>query len=274
MRAQVSVFIIIGVLLMVSAGLVFWVTSPKSSVKLKYSDGAAPVKAYVEQCIASTAAQGIEYASNQAGHIYSIQKGQSPEPSSYYPQNNYKVPYLVEDRGTGMGYFGFNDIDRDLELELMQFFVNRFTDSGSPTLCNVEQEMRQLGYDVAVDRAGIASTAVLNDKELLVSLHAPITVKLQGTEYFLEDFSWSQNTVVQPSYFAAKEVITEIQAGAPAGRKQKHAGQRSIGLKPKVQASHGAGTDSYLVALEDELVNSPSIEDFKFGSKAQVIAGS
>ncbi|MBI3052110.1 hypothetical protein HYY74_06695 [Candidatus Woesearchaeota archaeon] len=297
MRAQVSVFIIIGVLLMVSAGIVFWVTSPKSSVKLKSYDSAAPVRAYVEQCIASTAAAGLELAARQGGYIYCSQGGDSSDPvteGEAFNDGDYKVAYILDERPIELVV---HRQDKERLAERLKAYLSMRLNprsrpanadicpgytppANSKVVCDVAAKMKAIGYDVEIERQSFDIVTLLNDKEMFVQLLANVTVHDGASEYLFSDFSWSSNSPFMASYDEAAKVAQTIldncQGTDWSGPRHKKSGQGEITIKPgkkgeKILAVSGVTKNLYLFALDNPALD-PGLPDssyLKFASKKQ-----
>lgn len=96
-RGQLTVFIIIGIIILV-AGALFYFVEERTSVfnpDVIIPGEAAPVKEYLDQCIQNTAEKGLIIIGQQGGYI-DIPERIQRNPSSYLsydPFNIIKIPY-------------------------------------------------------------------------------------------------------------------------------------------------------------------------------------
>jgi len=103
MKAQVTLFIIIGLFILVSFSVLmyFWMYQsvsepsanlPGQSFKRMVVDSA---RAYVNSCLAETSAQALEFLGKQGGRLYVSQGGTYPDPVSFVSRENFKVSYSI-----------------------------------------------------------------------------------------------------------------------------------------------------------------------------------
>ena len=106
-KAQITIFIIIGIILLFSSALVFYIKNKVSGVEptatiIEKSPPAdlEGMKDYVESCIYLTAKEGIKKLGSSGGYItpseFGITKGSEPTEGNgleLFPNSGYVVPY-------------------------------------------------------------------------------------------------------------------------------------------------------------------------------------
>lgn len=118
-KAQVTVFIILGVILLLIAGLIIYITTQKIvkpiEEKIIIPEGTDAVYEYIGECIYQTAKQGIIKLGMQGGYI-NIPAAIAKTPASHIsldPYGTFKIPYWY-----------YNKQDRTPTLEFLQAELN------------------------------------------------------------------------------------------------------------------------------------------------------
>ena len=119
MRAQVSVFIIVGLILLIVSGLMMYMISIGSNldteIEKRYviTDGMEPIKLYIETCIEQVALPAVRKMGENGGTL-------SPERFRWYLENKYN--FLCHDE---TGVCVHSPLFRqDMESELEEYIAN------------------------------------------------------------------------------------------------------------------------------------------------------
>ncbi len=112
-KAQLTLFIIIGLVMVLLVGSVLYLFGSKEPAKSeqevssqKFRQAAMqPVKDYVESCLDLAAESGIWLLAKQGGVIYKSQGGITPQPADYILYDNYTVNYLIKAPTGDLGEF-------------------------------------------------------------------------------------------------------------------------------------------------------------------------
>jgi hypothetical protein len=103
MKAQVTMFIIMGLFFLVSFGLLIYffyfqsVSGPVDSVPGESfrRNAVGSVRYYVNNCLAETSAQALEFLGKQGGRLYKSQGGTFPDPVEFVLHDGFKVSYSI-----------------------------------------------------------------------------------------------------------------------------------------------------------------------------------
>ncbi|MBD3361829.1 hypothetical protein GF358_03485 [Candidatus Woesearchaeota archaeon] len=120
-KGQVTVFIILGVLLLLTAGLIIYLTTQKVvkpvEEQIIIPEGTEPVYNYISECIYQTAKQGIIKLGMQGGYV-NLPAAITKTPASHIsldPYETFKVPYWY-----------YQGQDRKPTLEFLQLEINSY----------------------------------------------------------------------------------------------------------------------------------------------------
>lgn len=174
-RGQITIFIIIGLILLVSASIVIYVTTVK---KIEVVDEVVvppevkPVYDYVTNCLIEIGSQGLLFIGTQGGYI-----DLNPErvdtrditltPSAYIkmdPTNTFKLPHWF-----------YDGEDRTPTLEFMQKELADYVNSQLQSCLNNFDDFRP-AFEVTELRSP-RLTSVLTDKDVVLRLDYPIEIK-------------------------------------------------------------------------------------------------
>lgn len=179
-RGQLTVFIIIGITILV-AGALFYFVEERTSVfnpDVIIPGEAAPVKEYLDQCIQNTAEKGLIIIGQQGGYI-DIPERIQRNPSSYLsydPFNIIKIPYWQyksESRIPPLDY-----IRKDLEE-----FIN-----SNVSECALGLE--EFSDEMDIKTGDISSKVEFTDDNVIVEVRLPVKIydKRTGKKIKIRDF--------------------------------------------------------------------------------------
>ncbi len=105
-KAQITVFIVIGMLVIISFGVTIYVgnqmkkgTETKGTAQKTEQIDIQPIQDYITTCLTLATEDGLALIGKQGGVIYQSQGGITPEPKTYmdYTENDitYKVSYMI-----------------------------------------------------------------------------------------------------------------------------------------------------------------------------------
>lgn len=121
-KAQITFFIIIGILaLFVTGFVVFTFSSAFNEIIPQYRvlpKDVMPIQSYVESCLKVVSENGLVLVASQGGHIYQSQGGLTDEDRlpAFVSYSGFKVPYLIRRRGFWIGFFSANPPDYPWEF--------------------------------------------------------------------------------------------------------------------------------------------------------------
>ncbi|MBI4438771.1 hypothetical protein HY640_02475 [Candidatus Woesearchaeota archaeon] len=101
-RSQITIFIIAGIVMMMTTGLVFYAAVKMKTRQQAYLADSSPLTKYVNGCVEKFTSEATELASQQGGYIYISQGGKhvadyiaAQQGALYIKHNGHDVPYLI-----------------------------------------------------------------------------------------------------------------------------------------------------------------------------------
>ena len=182
MRAQVTLFVIAGLMLLIVAGLIYSARGLLQVGPMHTSD-AKELKAYVEACLDSATREGIQFTAAHGGFY---------EPVTPFLEFGWiEVPY----------YYGYGtipamqDVQTQLSLYISDYMQSCLGDFSS---------FREKGFEVRY--GDIAPETVISER-VTARLHMPVTLVHNSRETKMELFSSAVSINLKRLYDAAETVV-------------------------------------------------------------------
>ncbi|MCX6707840.1 MAG: hypothetical protein NT001_06945 [Candidatus Woesearchaeota archaeon] len=171
-RGQLTVFIIIGLLMLAFLGIFLYMrqtkTSPATTETEVIPENLVPIRQYVESCMQKTAKDAVVLLGMQAGYIYMPDRI-AYDPSSYILIGGVKVPYW---------YYQGNS--RVPSIDGMQSDINQYIEENlRPCVSNFMPFSNQ--FDINEDGNITVDSRIVEGK-VTVSMRYPLSVKARGEE--------------------------------------------------------------------------------------------
>ena len=205
-RGQITLFIIIGILLVALVGVFLFLRSEK--IKIQEPEIVptefTPVKEYTEKCLEQTLQRAVSLLGQQGGYLYFPESIQY-DPSSYIstsPNSLLKVPYWYH-KGQG----------RVPTVEMMQDDISRYINEN---LKNCIRNFPELSNNFEIKEIGnITTKTTIGMEEVIITTKYPLEVKLKSTGDItkIATFTSSVDTKLRKMHQLAKEImLSENQA--------------------------------------------------------------
>ena len=188
-KGQISLFILMGVILIVAIGFLLYVNNSDEGNEVKKTanipSDLQPVKNYVESCIKSVGEEALELIGAQSGY-YDIPKQLKVDNSNvgYYIKNNlYSMPSIpiIE-----------NELSKYIDKQLFFCFKNFVP-------------LKEIGYDIDYSKSNSEVKINENDVNFIVNMN--ITASKGGSSLYQDKFS---NTIEQFRFKLIYDTINEI----------------------------------------------------------------
>lgn len=202
MKAQVTLFVIIGILIIASAGLVFFI-SKEGAINKEIM----PVESKILECIESTANEGADILGEQGGYI---QLPKFEAGNAYIPfanQFNFfgsKLPYWV--------YTSSNGLIKEqvpttslMETQLADYINERINE------CDLS-EFENNNYIIEKEESA-KSKAVIREKEIYVEIEWPVTVTFGNAKQRVVTHKTSVKNNLGGLYSTAKLIFEKEKKG-------------------------------------------------------------
>jgi len=194
-RAQVTVFIILGIIILAAIALLFYArsriffgtpTPERLEIELDL------IKKQVEDCIQEISPEYIERIGLQGGYLIT-------HPGTYRLYNNYPVSYLCYNQPGKP-----TCTNRMLLLKDMEEDLSKHINSGLARCINL-QEFKKYGYDIQTGTRKV--TVEIGKENVIVSLNYPITIKKDTVEVSVSEFSAIFNYPLGRLYDVSLDII-------------------------------------------------------------------
>ncbi len=204
-KAQLTVFIIIGLVLMVSAGLVFYYVSkkvPRIEEAIFVPTEAKPVHDFVTNCIDIAAKDALNWLGAQAGYI-SIPAIIAKTPLSYIPldfSGSFKTPLWY-----------FEGEDRVPSLQEMERDIKEYIED------NLRRCTRDFGafeqYKIA-EEGNISVTPSITEEDVHIRVTWPLVLSKAETSTRIKDFVVREPVRLKKIWVTAKAVMDTENKGS------------------------------------------------------------
>lgn len=172
-KGQITIFIIIGIVLLLIIGVYFLVTSDFAEKTLRRSSleevplDIQPIKAYIDSCIEQTLIPGVYLLGLQGGYIYL--------PEKKLKQPDYEIAYSL--------YKGNRNL---VSISTMEKQISEYMDKELP-LCLDLSLFEQQGFTIIDDKINTDTT--ISEDNIFVDIDYNLEIEKQETRYKLERFS-------------------------------------------------------------------------------------
>ena len=186
-RGQVSIFIIIGVAILLLASLILVFNSETITVKEDQqivSDGS--IQQFMQSCLEDTSKQGITKITRQGGYY------DPPNESSIIFFND-KLPYFYEDKE-------YKIITNEIFTKQLATYVNE----NLPTCIGDLEQFREQGYAFEIEEPTATITA---NQKILIDVKYPIEIRKDESVANLDGFTYSIDLNIDKFLESSKELI-------------------------------------------------------------------
>ena len=200
-RGQVTIFVIVGLVILVTVFLVFYLLGDKikkqSEVETVFDESSLePLQDYVGECIEKHGNEAIEKISN----------GGKIDPGFYYYYNNEKINYLCYSDGFGPCERKEPFLSKLFEDEIKNYVINKLS------LCIDLNSLRNEGYDVQEGEMNVDVDVL--EYSTLITLDYPITISKGDSRVSENKFVKTFNVPLGRIAEISKDVIdSEISYG-------------------------------------------------------------
>lgn len=222
-RGQITIFIIIGLLLVFSSGLVFFIrnqtTQDRMDAQLKQSASRVPlsvlpVKEFVDNCLREVSIEALNYVGQHGGY-YNFSKFRKDDTIDTESIKDIPFWYYIKDcasRPYGCGNSLQPTLD-DSGEDSMVTEIENYIDDNLPRCINNFRTFDNQYTSITID-ADPKSTVLVRDKDVYFKLNFPITIQNNKDTTKAQDFVQSVKVDLKGIYsFAADLVESESETG-------------------------------------------------------------
>jgi uncharacterized protein (UPF0333 family) len=167
-RGQITVFIVVGIILVLAVGIVFGVRSSTENIGDEQITPIfdSSVKNYVEACIETTAEKALKYVSLHGGY--------------------YELPLLTNFK-SNLPYYLYQGNDNSISKEELEKQISLYMDNELFFCIRNFNLFKKLGLDI--EQKDVKTSSVINDDKVIFDVTFPITIKQDTLVKELVQFS-------------------------------------------------------------------------------------
>ena len=186
-RAQVSLFVVIGVILLIIASFsyILSIDNTKVSKNTVGNYNADPIKLLVESCISNRIEQGV-FLNSYSGGYYDIYR---------YDGANITAPYLFYNNNSYMP--SLSTVEKGIASYINDTIGSCLDSSLALNYTNISIDKRSMDFKVTITEHGIDASAAI-----------PIIIRSSGREIQLKDFSVSTPIPYKKVYDSASSILS------------------------------------------------------------------
>jgi hypothetical protein len=207
-RAQITIFIIVGIVILVISGLAYYTKSratKEGAVEKTVELGldATPIKTYVDSCLAQVSEEGVWILGTHGGYI-------DPDGNSFYGEEGNilsesatyqgdKVPYYLN----GSGNRTYPSLVQ-MEEKLSRYIIVELE------RCLDFSAFEDMGFNITKPSFPVGSEVSINKEDVIVDIEYPLTIREKNAVARLSAFRISLPLRLGAIYHSAGSLITKI----------------------------------------------------------------
>ncbi|MBW2995482.1 hypothetical protein KY312_03940, partial [Candidatus Woesearchaeota archaeon] len=227
-RGQVTIFIILGIIILFSAGLVYYLTAVRVGVELpekfirETPEAVLPIRYYVDDCIQLVAREAVEEIGMHGGWILTSELSEKSLEVGYDATESDAVRFTSG--GAVIPYWHYMKSENDCTtcqfsnehaptLSTMANEISRFIDDRLENCIRNFEPFVEEGF--VVKKIGEIETSTQStEKIILVQSKVPLEIEREGKSYRLEDFAVPVTVNLKKIYELALKIMQEqVNAG-------------------------------------------------------------
>jgi hypothetical protein len=187
-KGQITIFIILGIVIIVTVSLVFFLNQPKLEEDIIIDQNIVPIKSFVESCIDQIGQNALYFTALQGGYY----KTKSPKEAYsfieipvYWDINKASVPSI-----------------ETIETEILDYIKNNLQDC-----LNNFSVFKEQGFDIS--KGKISGDAMIAQRDVTFNIEYPITVTKADSTTQLTQFLVRTNLNYNEKYQYATQIMEE-----------------------------------------------------------------
>lgn len=181
-RGQVSVFIIIGIVVLVVIGALFYLRGEGAGpiVEEPVSIDTSSLKSFVSSCAKQTAQEAVVYTAMRGGLYKGTTSIVPSSPMNYHIYNGIAIPY----------YF-YEGEERQMGKEDIKSTLEKYMNGQLKECTGGFQSFKEQGYDI--EEEDVESEAAITEEKVMFTINYPVTIKADDAREKAEEFSAEAN---------------------------------------------------------------------------------
>ncbi|MEM4263387.1 MAG: hypothetical protein QW666_00645 [Candidatus Woesearchaeota archaeon] len=199
-RAQVTIFIIIGIILLLSILLVVYITTREIAQPVEEAiivpEDVKPVHEFITNCLQQTAKRGAALLGQQGGYIF-MPAAISKTPSSHIALDPYGI-FMIP-------YWYFEGEDRTPSIEFMQNELKKYIYDNIRTCTGNFEEFRKQ-YDIQ-EKGEIIPAVTFTERDVVIKLKWPLELTALGKTTRIEDYATRLQARIKQAWEVANRIM-------------------------------------------------------------------
>tara|TARA_Y100000310_G_C20704331_1_gene833676 strand:- start:4621 stop:5364 length:744 start_codon:yes stop_codon:yes gene_type:complete len=183
-RGQVSTFVIVGLVILLLFGAVYFVissTSPETDAEIS----TAPIQSFIQDCLDTTFKKAIAVTSSQGGYNH--------PPKPYFTFYFTKIPYYYDKEPLPLPTLSIT------EEEISEYVLNNID------FCL--KDLQQFGKNVTIGPNKIKTT--ISPAKTTLDMHLPVTIESKKSKVEINEFSTTKTVQLGQAIALANDIIEE-----------------------------------------------------------------
>ncbi len=210
-RGQAFLFVLLGIIILflIILGLYYRdaISQNLSKVQILQTvtlpEQAKKVSDYVESCISTVAANGVNILGIQGGYINIPEDnipltGSNPFSNKLAIVNNLRIPYWNYEAANGVQKTQVPSLE-NMQDELSNYINNN--------LLECVDEFSNLGQEYSIKYKNPVTKTSIKENKVLVDITFPVDIDVKGNKFSLKSFASSVDSNLGQSYNIAKEIL-------------------------------------------------------------------
>ncbi|MCK4589765.1 MAG: hypothetical protein KAT77_04930 [Nanoarchaeota archaeon] len=201
-RGQITIFIIIGVILLIAVALILLLRSTTVEKELEVEEKAAqelpselaPIESYIQSCLEKASEEALWQVGAQGGYI------NIPDPKTTFQGQD--LPYLLD--GTISNYPTLSEIERQTADKIVEKFEN----------CSDLSIFEKIGFNITKLGATQVNITIANESTF-IKLTYPLSIKKGKSETKIDIFIVRLPIRLGTLYYSSLELIKKTIATQP-----------------------------------------------------------
>jgi hypothetical protein len=208
-KGQITVFIIIGLLLLFTVGAIFYI---QYKFKPAFELSEDPVAAYVQQCLIDTTEQAVILAGQTGGNIFQEElTSEEKKLTKLVPFNsdilligNQQLSYWYYQKNDGIDRIAIPDLEKEMQDDnSIQSQIELYIEEN--LLVCLDDFNALPGMEIT-PKANLSVTSVIGETDIEVSAYYPLEIKQGDAVSTQAEFTASMPSGLKKSYALAKEI--------------------------------------------------------------------
>jgi hypothetical protein len=200
-KGQITVFIIIGILILAAVGVYLYISgqqakAPLEAEEMKVTEVATevqPIKDFVTQCLYLTAKQGLEILGARGGYIIPTQRYNPYEPTEgsavqFAPESEIKIPYWWHMSSKKECQANCDFTSEAPSIQNVEAQLNSYIKKELPNCLGTFENFRAQAFTVA-PAGEIQPRLQFTKRNVIVALKYPLTAEKAGAKFELEEYA-------------------------------------------------------------------------------------